>query len=137
MSPPIDRKCLIQEAILSNCNWFQFCDAIEKQYGFEFASALETVYDSLISFNELDDAQKALHKLTHQAYVYDRDFSCQLYEREASALNGLVVSDSENENAEEFVGLKDLNDIRVKALVSRCQTSVRCHAKYLMHKKIC
>lgn len=68
--------------------------------------------------------------------MYHRDFSCQLYEREASALNGLIVSDSENENAEEFVGLKDFNDIRIKALVSRCRTSVRRHAKNLKHKNI-
>ena len=55
VSLPIDRNCLIQEVILSNCNWFQFCDAIEEQCGIEFASALDTVYDSLVSSNELDD----------------------------------------------------------------------------------
>ena len=49
VSLPIDRNCLIQEVILSNCNWFLFCDAIEEQCGIEFASALDTVYDSPMS----------------------------------------------------------------------------------------
>ena len=33
VSLPIDRNSLIQEVILSNCNWFQFYDSIEEQCG--------------------------------------------------------------------------------------------------------
>ena len=105
----------------SRWNWFEFskqmekCDVRSDDDESAFADMLEEIYDMIYSDDLNPDARKLL-KQSHDAYVCDRDRLPRDI-REAYALNGMIVADSNDVNPEEYVGVRELASERVKSLV--------------------
>ena len=70
----------------------------------------------MFSVDDLNQGEKALLQQSYQAFVHDEEFCKPILEREALAFSGQVVSDSEEDNDEHYIGLTDINDPKVKTL---------------------
>ena len=57
-------------------------------------------------------------------------------EREAEALNGMIVADSDVVNPEEYVGVRELASEEVKSFVVKRRKAIRRHMRYLKAKTI-
>ena len=124
----------------SRWNWFEFSEQMEKcdvrsdDDESAFADMLEEIYDMIYSDDLNPDARKLL-KQSHDAYVCARDRLPRDI-READALNGMIVADSNDVNPEESVGVWELASERVKSLVIKRRKAIRRHARYLKAKRI-
>ena len=101
-----------------------------------FGDRLEQVYEAIMSGNDLLPHAWKLLKQSHDAYVCDRDTQLSHDLREADALNGMIVADSDDVNPEEFVGVCELTSERVKNLVIRQRKAIKRHGCYLKAKRI-
>ena len=113
-------------------NWFEFVDSFRCHIE---SSKLHMYYDNFFQSDDLNQREKALLQQSYQAFVYDEEFCKPICEREALAFSGQVVSDSEEDNDEQYIGLTDINDPRVKALYLRYHSPIQCHARYLRNKE--
>ena len=116
-------------------NWFEFVDSFCCHIE---SSKLHMYYDHFFQSDDLNQREKALLQQSYLAFVHDEEFCKPICEREALAFSGQVVSDSEedNDNDEQYIGLTDINDPRVKALYLRYHSSIQRHARYLRNKVI-
>lgn len=119
-------------------NWFQLVSVV-----IEMNSHIseESIIDSLECFftlamnDELGDGDKALLVQSHQAFNCDRD-RCQIVDREAAAFNGQIVTDSESEDPDQYLGLHDVTSDKAKALITKKRKSLRRRARYLKSKQV-
>ena len=114
-------------------NWFEFVDSFCCHIE---SSKLHMYYDHFFQSDDLNQREKALLQQSYQAFVHDEEFCKPIFERETLAFSGQVVSDSEKDNDEQYIGLTDINDPRVKALYLRYHSSIERHARYLRNKVI-
>ena len=105
---PTDEE-LLQFLKLSRCNWFELVDnEVERSGNCEEAAIirLEKVFPRVMSL-DLSDSEKRLIEQSHQAFNLDYSNS-HLVEREANALNGLTVTDSESDDPDTYLDVLDL-----------------------------
>lgn len=128
----------------SQFNWFELIDQTVQLCSSEeeFEEAEETVVKSLDAFFvrvislDLSDTQKQLLELSYRAFIldYEKRISSQ---RQAEALNGFIVTDSEKEDPDDFIDLdKDLSSPSAKSLLEKPIQSIRRRIRYVKAKKI-
>jgi hypothetical protein len=110
-------------------NWFDFAEVMNNKL------ELEQYYSVVMSSN-IPDSEKCIVEQSHSAFILD----CQLAtsaDRQARALNGEVVSDSEHEDPDVYLKIvNDLNSSDTCNLVARKRKQIRRRAKYLRSKFI-
>ena len=116
----------------SQFNWFHLVELVCPSPDAE--SELVKCYASLVSLSK-SQVEKGLIEQSHQAFVADLN-ARQLANRQAEALNGNIVSDSESEDPDAYLGLKDLSSDRAQALIAAKRRQIQNKARYLKAKYI-
>lgn len=94
----------------SDCNWFQFVERVEEYTshldipGWDISSALEKFFLQIPSLG-FSKEQLELIVQSHRAFTAARS-ACYAQERVARSINGEIVSESEAEDPEQYVGVK-------------------------------
>ena len=130
--PLPSKESILTTLTESKWNWFQFLELTEKYD--DGGVRLEQVYEAVISGNDLLPHARKLLKQSHDAYVCDRNTRLSHDLREADALNGMIVADSDDENPEEFASVCDLTSEQVKNLVIRQRKAIKRHGCCLKAK---
>ena len=128
----------VQHLKAASFNWFEFLDRMEELYMYgsegDKEDHLEHMYSDVINSDYLQSGEKALLEQSHSAYLVDSQTRLRTDQREADAFNGLIVPDSDTDDAEDYVGLDNLVSDRVKTIVSKCTKAIRRHGRYLKAK---
>ena len=131
---------------LSRYNWFELVDRIIEQKdnreeairnpNCEEATIiqLEKIFP-IVMASDLSDNEKQLIEQSHRAFNLDYHNS-HSGEREANALNGLVVTDSESDDPDVYLEIHDLSGAKAQALITKKRKSIRRRARYLKSKHI-
>jgi hypothetical protein len=114
----------------SEFNWFSF---VEKMSNIEEKQC--EMYYSVIMSSDKPLLEKKLIELSHQAYVADLD-ELKLRDREAAAFNGEIVSDSEKENPDVYLNIRDLTSDHAHSLIAKTKQRIRRKVRYLKTKYI-
>ena len=72
---------------------------------------------------------------SHQAFNLDCRNS-HLCERVANVLNGMIVTDSENDDPDACLEIRDLSGIKAQALITQKRKSIRRRARFLESKHV-
>ena len=127
------------QSLLPDYNWFQIVDRAmvnnddnEK----EVIKLLELFYTSCMESSGINAGGKTLLKLSHDAFISDWEVRRPDAEREAEALNGMIVSDAEYDDPECYSGVVDLTESKIQDLIKRKTRSVHRRNRYLKHKLI-
>lgn len=95
--PPSDMPSLPSDEVIlkvlseSQFNWLEFLDRFDCD---ESSEALEQVFSKLMEATVLNVHQKELLQQSHEAYLLDNALRRPMDEREAAAMNGMIVQDS-------------------------------------------
>ena len=133
---PTDEE-LLQFLKQSRCNWFELVDHVVKRSdNCEEATItqLEKVFPHVMAL-DLSNSEKCLIEQSHQAFNLDYSNSHSV-EREANALNGLIVTDSESDDPDTYLEVHDLCSAKAQALITKKRKSIRRRARYLKSKHI-
>ena len=139
-SLPSDEK-LLQILTDSQFNWFELVSKVSEVCRIDpddntyLVNALEKFYDTQMEELRLE-SHKQLLSQSHGAFVTDSLVQQHLNVREASALNGEIVSDVESENPEAYVGLDNLHSENAKTLIINRRKAIRRCCRYMKAKKI-
>ena len=117
----------------SGFNWFSVVETVTERYGDVTEPQLERYYTMVIT-SDRSEEEKRLLEQSHQAFLADIS-SRQLADRQAEALNGMIVTDSENEDPDQFLQL-DLSSVHVHDIVARKVKVIRRRARYLKAKQL-
>lgn len=122
----------------SKFNWFELVDRVMEKNCEENEQAvvlnLESFFEQVLS-SDCSIREKTLLEQSYHAYYNDSNRRC-LADREANALNGLIVTDSESEDPDHYVGSCDLADPKTQAFILKKRQTLRRHARYLRSKQI-
>ena len=112
------------------CNWFELV-AVAEERGVEVGS-LENEYDHIIG--HLTDQEHTLLQQSHAAYVETEKKDAPSQAREAEALNGNIVSESESDNPDSYVATDKVRALlkkKIEAIRKKCR---RDRAKLVAQK---
>lgn len=120
----------------SQFNWFHFVEELTegRTDHVHVELQLEKYYLALIS-SDKPQAEMKLIEQSHKAFTADLQ-TRQLTDRQADALNGVIVSDSESEDPDAYLGLSHLSSDRVRALIATKRQRIRNRGRYLKAKYI-
>lgn len=133
---PTDEE-LLQFLKQSRYNWFELVDhVVERSDNCQEATItqLEKVFPRVMAL-DLSNGEKCLIEQSHQAFNMDYSNSHSV-EREANALNGLIVTDSESDDPDTYLEVHDLCSAKAQALITKKRKSIRRRARYLKSKHI-
>ena len=123
----------LEEILVSSCfNWFAVVETVTERYGDAMEQQLEKYYTVLVTPGRFE-AEKTLTQ-SHDAYLADIE-ARQLVNRQAEALNGMIVTDSENEDPDEYLQL-DLASEHAQEIIERKRKSICRRARYLKAKHL-
>ncbi len=133
-----NNSTLVQALQDSGLNWFEFRERIEQEMCEVPPEALNSLLDRIVNcFSTLGLSQHDLDLVTQsyesfQASVEDCD-----EERIARALNGEVVSDSDSDNPDAYIGLEDpLRSEAGRQLVCKRRAAIQRRARRLRAKLV-
>ena len=118
----------------SQCNWFEFIDRITCDKVVETPQL--SVHLKTLLTPCLDEAELQLLEQSYGAYKYNQDFVQPQNEREVDALNGIIVPDAMEINAEDLLALSKVNSKEVQDIVMKRRKSIKRHAQYLKANKV-
>lgn len=101
--------CMLRE---SQFNWFELVSNLVEQHGIEHETAVINELDKFFAFvmsSEESVGEKTLIEQSHLAFCYDFEVCRPEADRQAETLNGMIVTDSEHEDPDQFVELHDLS----------------------------
>ena len=105
---------LIQLLQLAEFNWFEFiCQAEVKGIS---RSVLDEQFENMCS--KLSELECKLVKQSHAAFLLIEGDEL-LKQREASALNGEIVSESDSDNPDNYTGISSLSSERAKVIIKK------------------
>ena len=137
-------KCFVFDELLvalveSKFNWFHLVDhmltkadcdderGITNQLSQQFPKLLEKC---------LTSDHKMLLQQSYQAFTNYTNTHRHEAERSVDALNGFIVTGSESEDPDEYIGLKDAFSEKAKAIVAKQRKTIQRRAQYLISKTI-
>ena len=125
--------------ILSECmfNWFQVIERISDENPDKDEHLIANLIDDFFPVamkSDFDDSDKSLIEQSYQAFKCDLPRR-KLVDREAQALDGFIVTDSESEDPDQYLEL-DITSERAKALITKKRKQVRRRARYQKSKLI-
>lgn len=117
----------VPQLVQSRFNWFEIMESTDDGIGEESEKCFSAVMKLDLSAKEKE--------LLRQSYdAYSRDvLTRSLHQRKVDALNGLVVSDSDTDDPEQYIGLSLTSD-RLREVVARRRRSIQRRARYLWAK---
>ena len=128
----------------SHCNWFELVDTVlqlvngdeEKEVDEEeVIKQLNNYYVAAIESCSFSSEQCRLINQSHEAFVLDGATSAWR-RSQAAALNGEIVTDSDIEDCEQYVGLKSLQSEQAKAIIMRRRQQIGWRARYMKTKML-
>lgn len=128
---PQDLQVLLTEC---NYNWFEFLEQYQSNLPEGTSSDAEMLYNEVLKF-KLDAQAAQLVEQSYQAFVatktdmYDQD-------RIARSVNGEIVSESESDDPETYVGLSDPFSRLGKSLVAKKRVQIKRRARRQKAKAI-
>lgn len=114
----------------SQFNWFNF---VEEMVNLN-EPQLEKYY-SLIMSSDKPLSEKKMIELSHQAYINDLQLR-KFTEREATAFNGDIVTDSEEDDPDIYTKVSNLTSDCARELITKTRQRIYCRARYLKAKYI-
>lgn len=124
------RKTLVE----SNFNWFQLKEVLESEVGENADKALEAIACDLQTF-DFSPHQISLFNQSKEAYsAVQRDGYDT--ERNARALNGLIVSEIESDDPTSYVGLQDPFSEAGRSVILARRRAIQRRNRRLRAKKI-
>ncbi len=130
MDPDVLRRILVQ----SRYNWFEFVEQVEDQLHRDISNEAESVFLE-VSKLKIVEKEMCLLKQSYLAYcsvesdMYDQD-------RTARAINGEVVSESESDTPEAYVGLREPLSTAGKRLLAQKRAALRRRSRRRKAKAI-
>ena len=113
----------------SHYNWFEFVERVEEDSGSDLAipSTLEKFFLQT-PFLEFSQRELELIVQSHRAFTAATS-ACYEQERMARSINGEIVSESESEYPEQYVGVKSVTSEAGKTLVQKKQIAIKRRAR--------
>ena len=114
-------------------NWFEVINRVMERNNEVDEESMVTKLESFFSVAmdaDFIDKDKALLEQSYQAFKCDCNRR-HLVDREADALNGLIVTDSESEDPDQYIDLHDITRERAKSLIAMKRKSLHRKASYL------
>ena len=118
----------VLQLVQSRFNWFEIMESVDDGIGEEES---EKCFSAVMKL-DLSAKEKELLRQSYNAYSRDL-LTRSLHQRKVDALNGLVVSDSDTDDPEQYIGLSLTSD-RLKEVVARRRRSIQRRARYLRAK---
>ena len=112
----------------AKCNWFDFVERIP----FPETPQLSMYLRGLLS-PCLNEKETRMLEQSYNAYV---DFVQELKEREVDALNGLIVPDAAEIDADKLADVSDVTSSMVRDIIIQQRRSIDRHNRYLKAKKL-
>ena len=123
-------------SLLQQCrwNWFEFLDQMEEKDGY-CEGATNVLYTRAMSCTtiQVSHQEKELLQQSYDAYKIDQEICLPVDQRNADAFNGMIVSDSEVEDPEDYL---EENRERLKMVVARRRRAIKRRGRYLKAKKL-
>ncbi len=118
--------------ILPEClfNWFQVIERISEENPDKDEDHIANILDGFIPIAmkyTFDDSDKSLLEQSYQAFKCDLPRQ-NIVNREVNALDGLIVTDSESDDPDQYLKL-DITSERAKALITKKRQQVQRHQK--------
>ena len=118
----------------SKYNWFQLHEAMEEVENINAEAVLDQFFLNLDSF-DFQPSQLKLIVQSRQAYKAAQCDACG-DERAARAINGLIVTDSESDDPEQYVGLHNPLSEQGRSLIAKRRKTIQRRARRLKAKAI-
>ena len=133
MSVP-DNSSLAASLCKCDCNWFQFVERVEEgNSDLYLSSNLEKFF--LQTPQGFSERQLELIVQSHRAFAAATSASYE-DERLARSINGEVVSESDSEDPEQYVGVKSVMSEASKVLVRKKRITIKRRARRLRAKAV-
>ena len=110
----------------SRYNWFEFCERAQEHTGkplLELEPSLDKIFQRASDLG-LTDVEYSLTSQSKRAYSATKLPSSE-EDRIARSVNGEIVTDSDSDNPEEYLGLSDLLTERGKQLIAKRRAAIR------------
>ena len=120
IDPNINVECILKILKDSDFNWFNLIDCFPDNFTTS-ESEIESCFEEVMS--NLDEAQRNLVEQSHSAYLAMQQEATPL-KSEHAALDGDIVSESDDENADDYLELSLQSD-RAKQLIQKKTKSLR------------
>ena len=113
-----------------NHNWFEFIDRVLSKYE-DMSLVSKSLYDTISK--ALDEEQLHLVRQSYYAFCTDEE---QTYKQNhtARAINGEIISESESDDSEAYIGVICAASSEVKVLVMKKRKAIRRRAKRKQEK---
>ena len=118
-----------------NFNWFECIHQLESDFSDEAVCKLTETFPEQLPALNLGKEQENLALTSYRAFLADK---CDAYEQErlARTVNGEVVTDSESDNPDDFVGLTSILDEAGKQLISKRRATIKRRAQRTKAKAV-
>ena len=124
----------VKELLISNnFNWFSVLDNLSEKYGASIEDELEHYYTDAMD-SPFTESEKSLLEQSHKAYLASIEEQKQAI-RQADCLNGMIVTDSESDDPDDYLPCNVSNQSTQK-LVAKKTKSIYRRARYLKAKQI-
>ena len=110
----------------SSFNYFE----ITEHYSVPYSELVRMVSPEL-SRSELEQLQ-----ISYEVYCCDENLYSELKQREANAVNGEIVTDSESDDTEKVLQVNNVLDEEMKQLIKKKQDSIKRQVVRLKAKRI-
>ncbi len=120
-------------------NWFEVVKRVT-EWSSEFNEGdvivkLEHYFFIAMNDESLCDKDKTVLEQSHRAFKLDMSRQ-DLVNREADALNGLIVTDSDSDDPDNYLDLQDFACDKAKTLIAKKRKQIKRRANYLKSKKV-
>ena len=126
---PYDVPTLIEISKRSLFNFFEIAEQLDR-CPLTHLSICELLKPELTQeeYNQLE--------ISYEAFLLDEQLNAEIKSREANAINGDIVTDSESDNADEICRIKSPLDDSMKKLIMKKRKSIALRASRLKAKRI-
>ena len=113
-------------------NWFEFVSRIEDSLGQVELALLEKKYEVLS--NHLAQKEKDLMAQSHDAFIHVLNNDIPLQQRQLAVCNGLIVSESESEDPDDYARTEQMNVLVQRRLSAIKRRARRNRAKLIAER---
>ena len=125
----------------SQYNWFELvstvlmmtnCDDDKDEE--EVVTELDGYFEDLKVSKEFTQEQYGLIQQSHDAFVYDKEQRLPFAKKQAAAMNGDIITDSDSDDGELYVGLTSARSEKAKVVIKKRVQTIRRKARYMKAK---
>lgn len=123
----------------SQFNWFELVNTmVEKVSSDNEKSVISQLSEYFPKVLEIcrTSSEETLLQQSYQAFSNYYNTHQLEADRSADALNGFIVTDSESEDPDQYIGLNDTSSEKAKAIIEKKRKAIRRRARYLISKSI-